>query len=145
MPRERDWIANEGLVRERCEEVCRAKWGMEMFEDRLGGVEFSKVDYFHVSGIFSLACLLFHFRWLLKRGVELTYGVHVEIRRYMLSWHGGESYGLRYAGWRRVMRGGRAEVVFSNLACDLVGSLLAWRFVVGVRCITCSLNYSAIN
>ncbi|KAL8710448.1 MAG: hypothetical protein Q9225_007284 [Loekoesia sp. 1 TL-2023] len=46
LPRKRDWIGDEGLVRSRCEEVCGARWGMEMFEDRLGGV-FSRVDFFH--------------------------------------------------------------------------------------------------
>ncbi|KAL8728762.1 MAG: hypothetical protein Q9181_005226 [Wetmoreana brouardii] len=52
LPRKRDWIADEVTVKDRCEEVCRAKWDMEMLEDKRGGW-FSRVDYFHVGSPFS--------------------------------------------------------------------------------------------
>ncbi|KAI4148549.1 MAG: hypothetical protein L6R39_002761 [Caloplaca ligustica] len=45
VPRKRTWMGDEALVRERCGEVCRDKWGMDVFEDRLG-TELARVDYF---------------------------------------------------------------------------------------------------
>ncbi|KAL8693090.1 MAG: hypothetical protein Q9218_002014 [Villophora microphyllina] len=35
VPRKRDWILSEEGVKDRCTEVCRAKWDMEMLEDPL--------------------------------------------------------------------------------------------------------------
>ncbi|KAL9002343.1 MAG: hypothetical protein Q9188_004716 [Gyalolechia gomerana] len=49
LPRERDWIGDEDAVRERCAGVCGEMWGMQVFEDRLGGGWFGRMDHFHVS------------------------------------------------------------------------------------------------
>ncbi|KAI4171189.1 MAG: hypothetical protein LQ343_004395 [Gyalolechia ehrenbergii] len=49
LPRERDWIGDEDAVRQRCAGVCEEMWGMQVFEDRLGGGWFGRMDHFHVS------------------------------------------------------------------------------------------------
>ncbi|KAL8806902.1 MAG: hypothetical protein Q9182_001031 [Xanthomendoza sp. 2 TL-2023] len=52
LPRQRDWIADNEEVAQVCGEVCKSAYGMEMFRDQMGEV-FSRVDYFHVSLLFS--------------------------------------------------------------------------------------------
>ncbi|KAL8652485.1 MAG: hypothetical protein Q9210_002646, partial [Variospora velana] len=45
LPRRRAWMADQGEVRARCTEVCRANWGMEFFEDGYGR-ELSRIELF---------------------------------------------------------------------------------------------------
>ncbi|KAL8966209.1 MAG: hypothetical protein Q9197_006117, partial [Variospora fuerteventurae] len=45
LPRRRAWMADEAEVRDRCTEVCRAKWGMEFFEDAYAR-ELSRIELF---------------------------------------------------------------------------------------------------
>lgn len=71
-------MGDEALVRERCGEVCRDKWGMDVFEDRLG-TELARVDYFDVSFapsgeiIVALESFCSFFFWLGEGWLKLTF------------------------------------------------------------------------
>lgn len=53
VPRRKDWRLSDDGIRDRCTEVCRADWDMEMLDVTLNpqnrGGCFSRADSFHVS------------------------------------------------------------------------------------------------